>query len=372
MKRRAIVWAPLSALVLSIGALATSGSSAGAGGLSAPSSAAPWMALVSGPPRGTHSSLLFAQPGCTAAPIVAASFEHPRDNVVRAVVMPGTRVVVAVSDIRPDWERSWSAGLLRLEQGRAPRVLADSVYHASRPLVIDDHSVLVQRGQPGAEPSGALAGQQLRIDALRIDRVDADTGAAQTLYSWTGYETHLAGRLGDEVIVYRVGPGHADLIALRLDSGGVRPIVDSWPAAARDFSIDAAHGAVVAQQIEPGSPARWHVERIDILSGQRSVLATGSHADLMPFAWPAGALLYHPDAARTPSLLGAARSLRADLGPIWARDTSRDGAWVAALGIHSGALPRPIAIRVQDAVVEALPAAAGERVEIAGFLGSAP
>ena len=288
--------------------------------------------------------------------------------------MPGSRVVLAVSDIAPARERSWAAGLLRLQQDQSPRLLVDRVYHGSRPLVIDAHRVAVQRGEEGPEPEGPEVRQHLRIDSLSIDIVDSETGDAHTIYGWTGYETHLAGLYGSELIVYRVGPAGADLIGVHLADGAQRSIVASWPPAARDFSIDAEHGALIAQQLAPNSSHHWQIERVELATGQSSVLATSRHADMMPFSWPSGGVLHQPEGAGAPAFLEQSRSLQfpPTTSPLWVRATSTDGAWVAALGLQPHAFPIPVAIRVQDGRAATIPTRPGERPEIAGFVGGSP
>lgn len=334
----------------------------------------PTIALLSGAPGGRQTSLLLLSPGSTLAPPAAVTFDHAADSVVRGAVMPGSATVLAVADLVPTRDRSWAAGLVRLDAGAQPRVLVDQVYHATRPLIVDASHVLVQRGIAGPEPSLKKGPLTLREDALAIDEVDIDTGATRTVHTWTGFETHLAGLLEREAIVYRVGPSGADLVAVHLDTLSVRTIVASWAPMARDFSIDPVGRALVVQQWTDTPARAFTAERVSLDNGSRMVLATSRSADMVPYAWPSGGVLVHPEGARAPQLLAGAATVHvpSDPGVLWVRAQSADGAWVGALRMHPRALPTAWVIRVRDGRSIQIPIPAGMRGDFAGFVGGAP
>jgi hypothetical protein len=332
----------------------------------------PSLALLSGVPGSARTHLLFARGGSHAKWTVAATLEHPPGAIVRGVVLPGTRTVLAVADTVPAREPSWAASLVRLEPGAQPRVLADRVYHATRPLLLGSR-VFVQRGEPGEQPVGANGRLAMRVDALRIDEIEPSSGAARTVHAWKGYETHLAGALGNELVVYRVGPAGADLVAVDADKGSVRVVVPSWPAAARELSIDRASGALVLQQRSNAPDRHLSVERVDLATGARQQVATSAHADMVPHVWPGGGVVFNPEGAREPALLGSNVTLRlgATSGLLWVQAVSTDGAWVGALRMPQNGLPVAVAVRAADGVSATVGLPAGERVEIAGFVGEA-
>lgn len=319
--------------------------------------------MLSGVPGDTSTELVFA--GGNAPTEIVATFAHLPEAVVRGGVLPGSQTVVVVADTLAVRERSWASSLLALEPKRPVRVLADGVFHASRPHVTASGRVFVQRGQAGP-PLAA----NLRVDALKVDEIDPASGAARTIHTWQGYETHIAGSLGDELFLYRVGPQGADLVAVQLDTGNTRVIVASWPGMARDFSVDAVGRAIVAQQLDAGPPRRWVVERVDSYTGARTVLASSVHRDLVPFVWPGGRVMVNPERGSGPLVLGSSIALRAPAGAtLWLRSTSPDGAWLAGLWTRPSGLPAAVQVRVSDGAVVPIPQREGRRVEVLGFVG---
>jgi hypothetical protein len=381
--------------------------------------AGPRLALLSTGPEATHSTLLFARAHAAEQPlgqpveqrveqpveqpVEVLQFEHRPGAVVRGAVLPGTEIVLAIADVAPDREPSWAASLFRLAPGEPPRELIDGVCHASRPLVTPSGRVFVERGSKGAEPQAG--GQALRVDALTIEEIEPASGAARTIYGGEGYMAHLAGWIGTELFVYRVGPAGADLAAVTPETGAVRVVVPSWPAAARDFSVDAARGWLVAQQADGtwNHPTRGvHVERIDAATGARVVLARSGGSDMAPLALPSGATLAAPDGARGAALAGAGAGVAPRLpsgdGFLWATALSADGAYLAGLwwppreqarpqppspgaaadGPAAAAaapslpvLPRALAVRLSDGLALEATGRAGERLDVAGVLGGA-
>ncbi len=303
----------------------------------------PTLAVIATVPGEAQSTLRFVAPGARELPPAAATLPHLPYGVVRAAPLPGTRAVVAVADEEPSRDPSWAAYLLRLAPGEAPRVLADRVCHASRPLPTPDGRVLVERGRAGPPRDG-----ELRVDELTVDEIDP-AGGARTLFRGAGYAAHLAGLAGDEVWLYRVGPEGADLALLSRD-GALRPVL-RVPPFARDFSVD-DRGRLVYAGRRGGA---WTVERVD-RAGALEILDADAGEHPAPFAWAGGPWW---------NAAGAADAI-----VLTAR--SRDGAWAAGLRHpRAGGMPQPIAVRAGEAPI-ALPAPPGVRVEIAGFVGGAP
>jgi hypothetical protein len=329
------------------------------------------LGLIATAPQGSLSELYFVSPG-HGLPLPAASFEHLPGAVVRGVSLPHSRVVLAVADSRPSRELSWSASLVRLEAGQVARTLVDDVYHASRPLVTQEGLVFVQRGRAGQEPSAEQ--NSLRLDDLAIDQVDPSTGATQRVYSWSGYEAHLAGSYRGELFVYRVGPQGADLVAISLQNLQLRTIVPSWPPMARDFSVDPADGSIVLQQANDGLSPGFHVERVDTKTGTRNILVSDLRGDVSPFAFPKRRLLISPETESNLVLVGSNRLVLRGLPAqelLWARKASDDGAYVGALSVRRGALPIPILVDAETGLCAAVPFPQSTRVEVVGVYGSA-
>jgi hypothetical protein len=327
----------------------------------------PTVALLVTPPGGAHTSLYLARAGeAPSEQAPAATFTHLEGAVVRGAVIPGTDVVLAVADTLPTRDASFAATMFRLAPHRPPELVCDRVVHASRPLVARGGRVFVSRGRAGLEIPGAM-----RIDELSVDEIDPATGAARTVLAHQGYLAFLAGAFGAEILVYRVGPGGADLVAVDPDTGARRPVAPSLAPFARDFSIDPGAGAIVFQERDELDRRTWTIERIDLASGARARLHAGPSMNLAPFAWPGGGVGYNPDGQRGLALLGATRSpVAGPLGPgvDLVQSVSPDGAWVAGLHTLAGALPVPFAIDTRSGAAVALAAPPGTRVAVAGFV----
>lgn len=337
---------------------------------------APPVLMLSGVPGQTRTDVVVASPGSTDLPSVLASVEHVPEAVVRGAVLPGGSSVVVVADTIPARELSWAASLLMVEPAKAPRSLTDRVYHASRPLVTPDGRVFVQRGSAGAIVSNTGQSAPLRVDDLTIDEVDPSSGSTRSILHWKGYETHLAGALDHELIVYRVGPQGADLVAVHMDTAKVRVVVPSWPPMARDFSVDETQRAVVVQQLDPGPPRRWVVEQVSLASGVRRLLASSPHRDMVPYAWPDGGVLVNPADRRGPrvvssSISGIQLGGLAGSGVLWLRATSTDRAWITGSWAVPGSLPVGVVVRASDGRVLTVPSQEGHRVDVLGVVGGA-
>jgi hypothetical protein len=332
--------------------------------------AGPRVALLATAPNGAHTSLYVVRAG-EAAPMLApvATFTHLEGAAVRGAVLPGSDVVVAAADTAPTRDASFAASLFRVAPHAPPQVLCDRVVHASRPLVTAAGRVFVSRGVAGPPLGGSM-----RVDDLTIDEIDPATGAARTVHVFSGYLAFLAGARGAEIVVYRIGPGGADLAGVDADTDAVRVIAPLLPFA-RDFSIDEAAGAVVFQERDEQDSRMWTVDRLDLATGARTRLHRSASMSLAPFAWPGGGVALSPNGRGGLSLLGAGRLDPAPLGEgvDMVRAASAGGAWVAALHTVAGRLPVPFAVDTRTGAAAALAAPPGVRVEIAGFVnGGAP
>lgn len=325
------------------------------------------VALVT-PLEGSETELMILTPGGSTT---VASFAHLAGAVVRGTTLPDG-AVAAIADGLPRRDRSWASVLVRLRPGEAAALLASDLAHASRPVPDGKGHVLVERGAAGdASPAedGKLA---LRVDAIAVDLVDVATGATSTLYTGLGYTAHVAGVLGDEALLYRVGPSGADLIAVSLSTHALRTVVASWPSAARDFTVDAATGSVVVQQLDPAQ-RRNVLERVDVKSGVRTVLADARERDLVPFVLPTGGVSFTPEGASRSRVLGPGPEIPLPLGGFfWGRASSPDGGFVAGLVVPERAPPEPVIVSMATGAVTPLAAPPNARVEIAGFAGGAP
>ncbi|WP_433935721.1 hypothetical protein AB3662_13395 [Sorangium cellulosum] len=334
-----------------------------------PSAASRRVAILATYPEAAVTTLHIASLGGAKAGPALATLRHLSDAVVRASVVPRTPIVLATADTSPSRDRSFNASLFRLEPHAAPVALCDGVAHASRPLVTADGRVFVSRGVAGPEPppDGDLA--RLRIDALTIDEVDLATGATRAVHRHTGYLAFLAGAWDGELVVYRVAPGLADIVLVNPDTGATRVIAPSIPPFARDFSIDAAAGALVYQGRHEVDPGTWVIDRLDLKSGKRTRIETSASNGLAPHAWPGGGLAYTPDRRTGLLLVGARAALRGPLGAgvDAVQAVSPDAAWVAALHTNPSAFPVPFAIHAESGEVAAIPAPCGARIAVAGF-----
>ncbi|KYF68391.1 hypothetical protein BE11_30965 [Sorangium cellulosum] len=334
-----------------------------------PSAASARVAILATYPGAALTTLHIASLGGAKAGPALATLRHLSDAVVRARVVPRTPIVLATADTSPSRDRSFNASLFRIEPHVAPVALCDGVVHASRPLVTADGRVFVSRGVAGPEPppDGDLA--RLRLDALTIDEVDLATGATRAVHRHTGYLAFLAGAWDDELVVYRVAPGSADIVLVNPDSGATRVIAPSIPPFARDFSIDAAAGALVYQGRHEVDPGTWVIDRLDLKTGKRTRIETSASNGLAPHAWPGGGLAYTPDRRTGLLLVGARAALRGPLGAgvDAVQAVSPDAAWVAALHTNPSALPVPFAIHAESGEVAAIPAPSGARIAVAGF-----
>ena len=293
-----------------------------------------------------------------------ATIRHPPGSVVRGDVRG--RVAFVVGDEEGASDRDWGAALYRVEAGKAAQRLAGGVGHAGLPLASEDGFVYVERGQSGPLPSPG----SLREDALSLDAVDPSSGLTRALYTWTGYALHLAGELGRELILYRVGGAGAELLAIDRASGASRRITSLAPFA-RDFSVDSARSAIVLANRDAQDAHRWVVLRIDLASGASTELASAIDDAPAPFALPQGSVVY--SAPGRTGLLFDAPIGAAPLAPLGAgfdavRAATPDGAWIALLHVPARGYDESVAVHLRTRRVVRL-VGHDERVEVAGFLG---
>jgi len=333
----------------------------------------PEVALLATRPSGTTTSLYLTRPGDPSAPAPVATFSHLEGAVVRGTTVPGTDTVLAVADTSPARDASFAASIFRIAPHEPPALLCDRVVHASRPLVTASGKVFVSRGTAGPE----LAGGSLRIDALTIDEVDRDTGATSTMHAFSGYLTFLAGSFRDEVLLYRVGPGGADIVAFDATSGTLRVVLASVPPYARDFSVDEARGMLWFEDRHETDSRRWVVDRVDLVSGARTRIHESASMSLAPHAWPGGGVALNPDGRSGLALLGTTLDVRHPLGGgvDLALAESAGGAYVAFLHTLPSRLPVPFTVDTATGEASRIATPDGTRVTIAGFVpdaGGAP
>ncbi len=314
------------------------------------------------------SSLYLAPVGASSPGAPVATFSHLEGATVRATLLPGSLAVVAIAETQPARDVSFASSLFLVRPHAPPEQLCDHVAFASRPLVADDGRVFVSRGVAGSQPTP----RSYREDDLTVDEVDLATGATRTLLADHGYLLFLAGAFEREVIVYRVGPGRADLVAVDADSLATRPL-GSVPPFARDFSID-DQGGLVFQDRDQSDVHQVVVDRIDLGTGARTRLFSGASANLAPHAVPGGGVLLNPVEGGGFDVVGASPRVRAPLGAgvdgVQAR--SADRAWLAALHFAPSALPVPFAIETSSGLAHAIPAPPGTRIAVAGIVAGAP
>lgn len=293
-----------------------------------------------------------------------ATLHHPPSSVVRGDVHG--RVAFVVGDEEGVSDRDWGAALYRVEAGKEAQRLARGVGHARLPLASEDGLVYVERGASGAPPAPA----HLRDDAVSIDAVDPSSGASRALYTWTGYALHIAGELERELLVYRVGAGGADLIALDRVTGATRLVALMAPFA-RDFSVDPARRALVLSNRDAHDAHRWVVLRIDLASGAATELASAVDDAPSPFALPQGSVAYTAPGRNGLAFDGPVGA--APLAPLGAgfdavRAATADGAWIALLHVPASGYDESVAVHLGSRRVVRL-VGHDERVEVAGFLG---
>jgi hypothetical protein len=327
----------------------------------------PTVALFATNPSATYSSLYLVRAGDGAKGTPVATFPHREGAVVRGAVIPGTASVLATADTLETRDASFNASLFRIDPHAGSTLLCDRVVHGSRPLVTPAGRVFVARGVAGPD-----LGSAMRVDDLTIDEIDAATGTTRTIHAYAGYLTFIAGEIGGKLLIYRVGPDGADLIRVDPDTSVVHVVLPALLPFARDFSVAPAQGSAVFQERDEQNSRLWVVDRVDLKSGARTRLATGSNPTLSPYVLADGRVLYNPDAQGL-TILGTAGTL-APLGPGVDVVQAEQGGFIAALHTAPGQLPSAFALDVTSGVATRIATPSGARIVIAGFMpgGSAP
>ncbi|MEW5739402.1 MAG: hypothetical protein AB1938_10775 [Myxococcota bacterium] len=320
--------------------------------------AAPEVALLDS--AGDSTRLRFQPVGSTTLAPVAASLVHAEDSTVLGALLPGRKkVVLATAIVGRVRDESFAAGLFRLEAGVPSRLLVDRVAASTRPLVLENGRVFVQRGRPG-EVTGLG-----RVDSLSIDEVDPDSGKTRTVYEARGFTTFLAGALGRELVVYEVGLEGARLLAVHVDVLSVRTVVASLPPLAFDFSVDAAGKRVVFTLGQPGVE-RWRVVAVDLSSGALSSLAEGPSVALVPAVLPDGRVAFAKGEGQGLTLAGGDARVLAPQGPGYER--LRAVVRGLAVGLHEtpSGFPRLFTVSLGDGRSFATAFPAQTRLDVAG------
>lgn len=344
----------------------------------APGAAPARVALLATRPGALHTSLYLVRPGDEAPPPPLATMAHRELAAVRGAVVPGTDVVLAVADTAETRDLSFASSLVRLAPHQPAEPLCDRVVHASRPLVLPDGRAFVSRGVAGPDaPAGGRAAT--RVDALTIDEVDPASGASHVVHAFTGWLTFLAGsadapaRGAVELVVYRIGPEGADLVAVDAASGATRTLAAGMTPQARDFSVDRARRAVVFLNRHERDARRWVVDRVALDDGRRERLFEGDSPDVAPYAWPSGGLAFNPDGRSGLAFAGGGPDVHAPRGA--GVDIARaEGAGVVAF-VHTVQGERPVPFVVDAATGHATSVAFpdGTFVDVAGVVvGGAP
>jgi hypothetical protein len=330
----------------------------------------PRAALLATHPGAELTSLFFVDARANANLAPVATFGHLPDATVRAVVLPGKNEILATADTTPTQDASFNASLFYLRAHTPAVRLVDRVVHASTPLVTSAGRIFVSRGEPGKDIDG-----QLRVDSLTIDEIDLATGKPHTLHQTNGYLLYLAGALDKEIIVYRIVPNRADIMAIDTDTGKERFIFKNLPPFARDFSIDPQKRTIVFQNRDENDSGTWVVDRVEIATGKTQRLYSGSSMTLAPFTLPQGGVLYNPPGNGLSALEGHS-SISGPLGEgvDVVAGMSPDGRYLAALHTLPSAFGVPFVVETQSGRARVLAAPANTRVVLAGFVveGGAP
>lgn len=367
MKHLSGAFAALFALALASGAAEPTGA-APQRSPGVPSFETPALAVLVGEPRGKTTSLRFADGMSTRLGPEVAALHHLEGGAVRASVT-ATGTVVAVADEDPGPDLSFAARLFALEEGRDPRELADRVVHASRPVPTHDGKVLVARGEPGAYPAAGA----FRVDVLSVDEIDLTTRDEKTLYSSEGYLLFVIGEIGNEALIYRVGPDGAAIVAVDRATRHPREVA-ALPSYARDFSID---GPIVTMlDRDAGDAHTWAVLRLDVRSGALSRVLDGPSMTLSPFSLPGGDVLVTNDAEHGASTLlkgplaPSSVTQGLDRGVAHGAALSASGAFLSGTTRTTGELERAFVLELSTGEARYVDTPSGSKVTVAGFVGA--
>ncbi len=354
-------------LALSVGPSAAQSPPPGAAPTPAALGPAPAVALIATTPGADTSRLYMALPGqALSAPVL--EFDHLPGGSIRAAVWSHPPVVLATARTTPGRDRSFDGGLYRLDPTTGVKQLCANLTHASRPLVSPTGRVFVTRGTAGPPPANQST---MRIDTLTVDEVDPHSGAITTVHQTTGYLAHLAGWHDGKVLIYRVRPATADIVAVNPDTGKTEIVLASLPPFARDFSIDTVTARLVYRGRHPSDARRWVVEALDLTAGSQTRLYEGVSFSLAPHVWPGGGIAINPRRGGL-RLIGSGDPVASPLGPgvDVVRGLSKTERYVAVLHTVQGSLPVPFVIDRTSGATQRLATPTGTRIAIAGFVSS--
>jgi len=321
----------------------------------------PSVALVVGDPQGSTSKVKIAD--AHGAVTTLGIVSHRQGSALRASTTFDQGVALD-ADISSGQDLSFVGGLFYARVGVAPKLLAVDVVHSSTPLALEDGRILVSRGAAG--PPSDIADGRLasRIDDLTVDAVDPDRGTVETIAKFHGYLLFLAGHLGREVFLYRVGEGHADLLAVDVESLETRSLIDDMAPFARDFSVDAETKSVVFQDAEDDA---WITERLSLSAMSISRIGRSTSMETTPHVLPGGDVLVTPESGRGPVRIAGGP---VNMGPGVARlaDVDPSRAFATGTAARPGELARPFIVNLSTGEVEWIAVDEGERAVVAGFM----
>ena len=317
----------------------------------------PEVALLCSRPGTTTTELRFQPLGSNKVSEPVATFSHLESAGAFGTLLPKSHVVLAVAETTMSHASMWHSEMFRLEPGVKPLALVDRVAIGTRPLVVDGR-VFLQRGRDGENG----------VDAITIDEVNPKTGVARTIHSYAGFWAFIAGAFEGEILVYRSGPERADLIAVHRDTMGVRTLINQMPALAHDFAVD-ANGRALYFTLGDQATGRWHVERVDLKTGDRSRVVEGDEVTLLPTVLPGSKLAFSPGPALGLRAAESDTVVLASHGPGFerVRSITRDG---IAVGLHEIPSEFPLTFAVELKTGKALTVAAPpqHQLDVAGVV----
>lgn len=212
-------------------------------------------------------------------------FNHLPGATVHGVLVPGTQLVAATAQVTPNRDASFAGALFVLEAGKESRQVADAVVVPSAPLAMRPGKVVVQRGVAGAS--------EHRIDGLWLEEFDVSSGAGRVIYRDQAFLTLPIALLGNELLVYVVGPEGARIDAVELNHLSVRRVLETMEPMARDFTLDVTGGRLYFTQADRANQG-WQVIRLDLYRGTQRTVARSESMALLPTLFPDGAVGISP------------------------------------------------------------------------------
>lgn len=350
-------------VVLAIGALAVSYTRAQSR-VVPPPKGSPELLMVFSRADGESSSVMLGSRRWADAP-------HLPGATVKAAAMPDGQSAAVIAETTETRDRSWNSSLFLVTAQGETRSLVDRVYASTRPFIAGTGEILVTRGVAGAEVEPVRgAFQQLRMDAITIDAVNPETGAARTVWRLTGYLSFMAGVAGDEVLTYDIGPGATPIMAIDVKSGAARTLVPQ-ASLARDFRVSLDGKLLTYTEHSPSGVDDWRVVKVDVATGAREIVTTQPNLALLSYPLPTGLAFNPPDASGL--TLVTARGNK-ELPCPWGAGAddllalSRDGNWAGGLHETPSAFPQPFLLDLRSGASFPVVVPEGIRVDVAGVL----